>query len=204
MIDSLRGEMMSLKLKYKVLVVSALSLAIVAVKFVRDMPRKIQHVPAVFIVSNEIENKYKKESQIQKSMWEVAKIFGRSAGCKDASPELGRLVAESAVNHNIQPRILASVVSIESGCNPFATSSRGAIGLGQVMPSVWKGSFDFQGKVNLLNEKDNLETTATILASYIKDYGDQGGVLHYQGTAKNCPSCDDDYTGKVVRLAEGK
>jgi Transglycosylase SLT domain len=145
-----------------------------------------------------------REEKIQRAIWDVAKVFGRDSGCKDADPELGRLVAETAVDEGIKPSIVAATVAIESKCNPFATSSRGAIGLMQVMPTIWKESYDFQNKVNLLNPRDNVRTGAHILASYIKSYGESDGIVHYQGTGSGCLTCNDSYASMVLKLATGK
>lgn len=145
-----------------------------------------------------------REQKIQTALWDVAKVFGRDSGCKDADPALGRLVAEAAIDEGIKPSLVAATVAIESKCNPFATSNRGAIGLMQIMPSIWKESYDFQNKVNLLNERDNVRTGTHILASYIKSYGEQEGILHYQGTGVGCVTCNDSYASMVLKLATGK
>ena len=144
-----------------------------------------------------------REQKVQAAMWEVAKVFGRTAGCKDVDPTLGRLVSEASLDEGVDPKVTAAVVGVESKCSPFATSNRGAIGLMQVRAEIWKDTFDFQGKVNLLNERDNVRTGTHILASYIKTYGTQDGVLHYQGTGTGtgCSTCDPTYVDKVLTLA---
>lgn len=144
------------------------------------------------------------EKKISAAMWEVAKVFGRDDGCKDADQILGRIVAEAALKNDIAPRDVAATISVESNCNIYATSVRGAIGLMQVMPSVWKSVYDFQNKVNLLNQKDAVETGTEILAGYEKKYGRVSGILHYQGMGTGCPTCDGAYTSKILRLADGK
>jgi soluble lytic murein transglycosylase-like protein len=145
-----------------------------------------------------------KEKKIQAAMWSVALVFGRSSGCKDAGPELGRIVAEAAIDQGVDPSVDAATVAVESSCNPFATSTRGAAGLMQLMPSIWKTTYDFQNKINLFNERDNVQTGTKILAGYIKTYGTQDGILHYQGTGSGCSTCDSLYVDKVLRLAEGR
>jgi len=143
-------------------------------------------------------------SGLVSAAFEVAKVFGRSEECSSASPELIFTVASTARAKEIDPRIVAATIVVESNCNPYATSSKGAIGLMQVMPSIWKTTYDFQGKVNLLNRQDNIKTGTDILAGYIKKYGKSGGILHYQGTGTGCPTCDGAYTSKILKLAEGK
>jgi len=131
----------------------------------------------------------------------VARVFGRSPSCAEASPKLIQEIAEQSVRVNIDPRIFAAVVAVESGCDPMAVSRRGAIGYVQVMPKIWKDRFDFTGSVNLLNPHDNLHVGADILGGLVKQYGITGGILRYQGTGTACPSCDDNYTSKILSLA---
>ena len=134
---------------------------------------------------------------------DVARVFGRAPGCADADSKLITDIATEAINDNLDPRILAATVAVESACDPFAVSPRGAIGLTQVVPRVWKAKFDFT-HVNLLNPAENLHAGATILSDLIKQYGVAGGVRRYQGTGVACPSCDDSYVPKILALAGRK
>jgi soluble lytic murein transglycosylase len=47
-------------------------------------------------------------------------------------------IEEAARRHNIDSSLLWSVVKTESGFDPKAVSSKGAIGLGQLMPTTAK------------------------------------------------------------------
>jgi hypothetical protein len=182
----------------------SITAVIITVLFFALKPYKVNTVPPPVQVIK-IAEPDKREQKISMAMWDVAKVFGRAgAGCKDATPELGRMVAEVSVNEGQEPNLVAAIVSVESDCNPYATSSRGAVGLMQVMASVHKSTYDFQNKVNLFNEKENVETGTKILAGYIKAYGREDGILHYQGTGTGCQSCDGLYTVKILRLADGK
>src|ERR1700675_2154565 len=92
--------------------------------------------------------------------FEVAKVFGRSQGCQSADGELIKFTSDTALKAGVDPRIVASIIAVESGCNQFAVSSRGALGLMQVEAGVWKNHFDFGGDVNLFNPQDNIKTGA--------------------------------------------
>ena len=132
---------------------------------------------------------------------DVARVFGRSTGCAEADPKLINEIAEEAVKVNLDPRILAATVAVESACNQYATSSKGAIGLTQIMPKVWKGSYDFEHQYNLLNPHDNIRVGASILAGLVKQYGLPAGLRHYDGTGTDCPTCDLAYVDKIAGLA---
>jgi transglycosylase-like protein with SLT domain len=143
-------------------------------------------------------NKY---SAYRTGPFEVAKIFGRSRGCQDVDAEFIEDVNNAAVRAGLDSKIFASTIAVESGCDQFAVSSRGAIGYAQVVAAPHKKEYDFS-RVNLFNRADNLRVGAEIEAGYIQQYGVKFGVDHYQGLAKGCPSCDDHYTEKVLGLAK--
>ena len=133
--------------------------------------------------------------------FEVAKVFGRSQGCQNADGDLIVFTSDTSLKAGVDPRIVASVIAVESGCNQFAVSSRGALGLMQVEAGVWKAHFDFGGDVNLLNRQDNIKTGATILSQLIHTYGNADGIRRYNGTGVGCETCDAGYTTKVLALA---
>lgn len=135
---------------------------------------------------------------------DVARVFGRSPGCADADPQLIDNVASEAVKNEMDPRILAATVAVESSCNQFAVSGRGAIGLTQIVAATWKDKFDFAGSVNLLNRSDNLRAGAVIESGLIKQFGLAQGVRRFQGLGVGCPSCDDNYVPKILSLAGRK
>jgi len=134
---------------------------------------------------------------------EVALVFGRSVGCTDADPLLIATVAREAVNAGLPPKVLASTIAVESQCNPYAISSKGAVGLTQVQVKTWKTSFDF-GKVNLFNPADNIHIGARIMAGLVKEHGLSRGVQLYNGAGVGCDTCDGGYSNRVIALAGGR
>jgi Transglycosylase SLT domain len=136
---------------------------------------------------------------------DVARVFGRAPGCADADPRLVDEIATEALAAGLDPRVLAATVAIESACNQYATSPKGAIGFLQVMPRVWKGTYDFEKQYNLLNLKDNLRVGTEILAGYVKQYGLANGLHHYNGLGSSgCDVCDTGYADKILALAARK
>jgi soluble lytic murein transglycosylase-like protein len=76
---------------------------------------------------------------------EAAKPLPSAAVCSPAfvpeplpsgTPYAAELLAAGA-KHDLHPRLLAAVVQVESGFNPWAVSRVGARGLMQLMPAVW-------------------------------------------------------------------
>ena len=132
--------------------------------------------------------------------FEVAKVFGRSQGCANADGDLIQYTSDASIRAGVDPRIVASVIAVESGCNQFAVSSRGALGLMQVEAGIWKTKFDFGGDVNLLNRRDNIKTGSIILAQLIAVYGTMDGIRRYNGTGVGCETCDAGYTSKVIAM----
>jgi hypothetical protein len=134
--------------------------------------------------------------------YEIAKVFGRSTGCRSVNVDFIDDVNEAAIRAGVDPGLYASTVATESNCNPLAVSKAGAIGLSQVVPSFHK-EYDFS-RINLFNRKDSLRVGAEILAKDISQYGEESGVTHYQGMGVHCSTCDDHYTDKVLALADHK
>jgi hypothetical protein len=132
---------------------------------------------------------------------EVAKVFGRAQGCSDASAELIESTARAAIDAGLDPAIAAATVGVESGCNQFAVSSRGAIGIMQIEVKVWHNQFDFAGNVNLFNRDDNLRVGTKIESELIAQYGMAAGIQRYNGLGVDCASCDSGYVSKILTLA---
>lgn len=132
---------------------------------------------------------------------EVAKVYGRAQGCSDADANLIESTARAAIDAGLDPAIAAATVATESGCNSFAVSSKGAIGIMQVMPKIWAAKYDFAGDVNLFNTDTNLRVGAQIEAGLISQYGTSEGVRRYNGVGVGCATCDSGYTSKILALA---
>ncbi len=142
-------------------------------------------------------------SQFRTGPLEAAKVFGRSPGCQDVDAEFIYDVNSAAIRTGLDTRIVAATIAIESRCDQFAVSNRGALGLMQPVPRIWKANYDF-GDVNLLNRRDNLRVGTEILSGLVARYGVREALHHYNGLGTNCASCDTSYTSKILMLAGGK
>jgi soluble lytic murein transglycosylase-like protein len=132
-------------------------------------------------------------SQQRMALYSAARVYGK-AGCGDFA--LAEATARFALRAGIPSEIVAAKVAVESSCNPLAVSHKGAVGLTQVMPSIWKGSYDFS-RVNLLNPEDSLRVGTEILAGLIAKHGARGGLRRYNGAGPDA----EDYAGRVLALA---
>jgi hypothetical protein len=116
-----------------------------------------------------------------------------------------RQVAWPLVQHSyrrgLDPAFVLSVVLIESGGKPRATSFVGARGLMQVMP-LWAGTWRACGR-DLYDIEANLCNGTSILAWYLDRFpGDENrALLGYNGCVRgtNTPNCHT-YPQKVARL----
>jgi soluble lytic murein transglycosylase-like protein len=115
-------------------------------------------------------------------------------------------VAESIVNsakrHNLDPRLIASIVIVESRANPFAISSRDAVGIMQVHIPTWGKKADKEG-INLFKIEDNVDFGTRILKDYIRQSGIWGGVKRYKGWFADNPESESsvlEYLAKVKRV----
>ena len=178
---------------------------VITLTIITVVSMRIQHVrhtlpvvaPAVVVQAPALDQ----SNQQYIAALDVARVFGRAPGCAEADAALIGKVATEALRTGIDPRILAATVAVESSCDSMAVSRRGAVGLTQIMPRIWKGSFDFERAINLFNPTDNLHAGATILSGLIKQYGLSDGIHRYNGTGTDCADCDSNYVPKILVLA---
>ena len=88
-----------------------------------------------------------------------------------AQINIGDLVTKAAEANNVSPQELNALFTIESGYNPMAVSSAGAMGVGQLMPSTSKDL----GVKNPFDPTENIMASAEYfgdLRSRYKEYND--------------------------------
>jgi hypothetical protein len=126
---------------------------------------------------------------------------------RGVSERIARQVAWPLVQHayrrGLDPAFVTSIVLIESGGKPSATSFVGARGLMQVMP-LWSGTWRACGR-DLYAIEDNLCYGTSILKYYLdRNPGDERkALLAYNGCVRgtNTPNCHT-YPDKVTRLKQ--
>ena len=89
-------------------------------------------------------------------------------------------IMSSSRRHNLDPRLVASILIVESRGNPFAISARDAVGIMQIHVPTWATIVDEEG-INLFKIEDNVDFGARILRNYLKRYGHDEGIKRYNG-----------------------
>jgi soluble lytic murein transglycosylase-like protein len=117
---------------------------------------------------------------------------------------LAEAIVKSARKYDVNPRLIASVMIVESRGNPFAISGKDAIGIMQIHLPTWGQTADREG-INLLRIEDNIDFGARILKNYIRQFGLWEGVKRYNGFIADNPSSEqsaDEYVAKVQQVYE--
>jgi len=117
---------------------------------------------------------------------------------------LAQSIVTSAKKYDLNPRLIASVMVVESRGNPFAISGQDAVGIMQVHLPTWGYAADREG-INLLKIEDNIDFGARILKNYIRQYGLWEGVKRYNGFIAADPVSEQSaqqYVAKVQQVYE--
>ena len=89
---------------------------------------------------------------------------------------IGRAVLRSSADTGLDPQLVTAIILVESGARPWALSSKGAIGLMQVMPHMTEARM-LAG--NLTTIESNVALGCTILADNIRRLGEDDGISAY-------------------------
>lgn len=85
--------------------------------------------------------------------------------------EFQRIINQAAKENNLDPTLISAVIEQESGFNPNAVSSSGALGLMQLMPRTAHA----MGIKDPLNPTENIKAGTKYLSSLLNRY--QGNVV---------------------------
>lgn len=97
----------------------------------------------------------------------AAFIKKRNPRLSDAeATRIAHAVIGFSIRYGVDARLVMAMVLVESGFNPNATSRKGAMGLGQLMPSTAKS----MGVSNAYDSVDNLFGTVRLVRGHLEKY----------------------------------
>ncbi len=109
-------------------------------------------------------------------------------------------IVHTARNYNVDPKLIAAIIIVESSANPFAISDKDSVGLMQIHLPTWSATVDREN-LNLFRVEDNVELGVRILKEYISEYGLWTGIMRYKGwTSTESQQNADDYMQKVKHI----
>ena len=94
-------------------------------------------------------------------------LGGMRHSASRATPGLARLIDQAATAHRVDPALLHAVIDVESGFAVRAVSSRGALGLMQLMPATAR---DY-GVTDAFDPRQNIDAGAQHLRRLLDRFG---------------------------------
>jgi soluble lytic murein transglycosylase-like protein len=120
---------------------------------------------------------------------------------KEQLPRLVRAIMASSQKYKVDPKLIASIVIVESGADPFAVSSAESVGIMQIHLPTW-GRIADRENINLFKIEDNVDFGVRILRGYIRRGDVWGGVARYLGASdtRESQQAAQAYVRKVQRI----
>jgi hypothetical protein len=111
---------------------------------------------------------------------------------------LTKTIVRHSLDKKLDPKLVASIIVVESRGNPLAISGSKAVGIMQIHVPTWKEEVDFTEK-NPFDPEVNIDIGTTILAHYLKQYrGDlESALVAYEGARD---PAQDDYLTKIMDI----
>jgi soluble lytic murein transglycosylase-like protein len=111
-------------------------------------------------------------------------------------------IVKSSRKYDVDPKLVASIMIVESRANPFAISHLDAIGIMQIHLPTWGRTAEQEG-INLFKIEDNVDFGVRILRDYVRQFGLWEGVRRYNGLSTEKPDSGqvaEDYVSKVQNI----
>ncbi len=139
---------------------------------------------------------------VQELLPEQAKVTHWLSRKYKVSPQpLGTLVSEAwqlGQLSQLPPTLILAVMAVESGFNPFAKGTQGAMGLMQIEPSAHEDTLNqFGGKLAAFDPLTNLRIGARLLQASIQEAGSVEEGLRQYGRASGQAN-DAAYIDRVM------
>lgn len=90
--------------------------------------------------------------------------------------EYTEIIETNANNYGVEPELIASVINVESSYNKYSLSSKGAMGLMQILPSTAEWVCNRLGKddeINLYEPSVNIQIGTYYISYLINYFGDE-------------------------------
>ena len=111
--------------------------------------------------------------------------------------KLSRIIVRHSLNKKLDPKLVASIIIVESRGNPLAISESKSVGIMQIHVPTWREAVDFTER-NPFDPEVNIDIGTTILARYLKQYKDvESALVAYEGSRD--PS-ESEYLSKVMEV----
>ena len=131
----------------------------------------------------------------------VEKLLAPYAVDQDQSDRVVSAIMASSKKYRMDPRLVASIVVVESGANPFAVSNADSVGIMQIHLGTW-GEIALKENVNLFKIEDNVDFGVRILRGYIINSDTWEGVARYRGKTEDPASqaTAQEYVERVQKV----
>jgi soluble lytic murein transglycosylase-like protein len=131
----------------------------------------------------------------------VEQMLARYGVEKDRLTRVTQAIMASSLKYKVDPKLVASIVIIESRADPFAVSEADSVGVMQIHLGTWAEIADTEN-INLFKIEDNVDFGVRILRDYIASNGIWEGVARYKGRLATPESqqAAEDYVRKVQNI----
>jgi hypothetical protein len=131
----------------------------------------------------------------------VEKMLASNGVEKERLSRVTQAIVASSQKYHVDPKLVASIVIVESMANPFAVSEADSVGVMQIHLGTWGRMADTEN-INLFKVEDNVDFGVRILRDYIASNGIWEGVARYKGRLDTPESqqAAEDYVRKVQGL----
>src|SRR5436190_5997487 len=89
---------------------------------------------------------------------------------KERLVRVTQAIMASSLKYHVDPKLVASIVIVESRANPFAVSDMDSVGVMQIHLGTWAHTADIEN-INLFKIEDNVDFGVRILRYYIASNG---------------------------------
>lgn len=140
-------------------------------------------------------------ASVSRAIRTIEAFLERNKVAESNRRRLAESIVASAKKHNLNPRLLASIMIVESRGNPHAISGQAAVGVMQIHVATWGETADRED-INLFRIEDNVDFGARILKNYVSRFGVWDGVKRYNGFIPGDPIWEESAQRYLTKVQE--